>query len=311
MKKLVPVLGATLMILAIAAIYLWQELQTQREQNEETMAWLTSLESGNPESRDAPFAEDGTLAAATATVPGAQSGVAPAVPASREQSAGRGAGSFAALAEQLFNNPESQEFSRIMMRQMLEEEFPDVERDLNLGKDRTEKLLDLLARQRSELAAVALSQLQGGAPDRAAMAEAARLEEQKERAFELELKALLGDTYPKWREYEQAAMDRQRQEYTRMGQERMRDAISAGGAPLTDAQFKYLTSALETEQKRIDQEMTSPQQQMQRLPESNRRLLTVAAQHLNPQQLEGYRKYLQQQQEMISTMDNMGAFFSD
>jgi hypothetical protein len=308
MKKLAVALGAALVIAGVAAIHLGQQLHAQREQNASAMTRVTALESAHPAGAMAvPAINDGTRTAAPVTAV-AQPGPAAAAPGARNQSPGRGADPLRALAEQLQNSPEGREFQRVMMRQTLEDEFPNLAKDLNLSPDKAGKLLDLLAKQRLDLAAEGLGQMRGGTQDRAARAEMARKREEQARAFQAELKSLLGDSYSKWNDYESAAADSRRQEYTRMGTQRLRDAITAGGPPLTDAQFQYLNSAITAEQKRIDQETRSVQQQMQRLPETNRRLVEVAAAHLNPQQLDRYRRYLQQQQEMMSAIDAMGAF---
>jgi hypothetical protein len=106
---------------------------------------------------------------------------------------------------------------------------------------------------------------------------------------------------------------RQQQEHARVEREELRHAITADGAPLTDPQFELLDAAITAEQKRIDKEFSamSLKQQTQRRPDTSRRLADVAAPHLNPQQLDRYRRYLQQQQDEMTAMDAMVAFPDD
>jgi hypothetical protein len=315
MKKVAIALGAALVIAGVVATYLGQELRTQREQNSTAIARVTALENRNSTgSMAAVPVGDGVQAAAlipATAAPNALSGPGATASAGRGQSVSGDADPLAQMIEQMRNSPEGQQLQRMMMRQMLEEQFPSLAKDMNLNPEKAEKLLDLLAKRRAEEAMDILGGERGGKQDRAARADQARIEAERARAYEAELKALLGDRYLGWNEYESAAMDRRREEYTRMGREQMRAAITAGGSPLTDAQFAYLNTALTAEQNRIEQETTSVQQQMQRLPETNRRLVTVAAAHLNPQQLDGFRRYLQQQQEAMSTIDAMGALPDD
>jgi hypothetical protein len=310
MKKLAMVLGVMLLAVSAAAAYLWREAATQRSHNAEAASRIAAGElvqsSGSSPSpaqaagRDAPGAVAAAVADPASAAPGQVSATAPA----RGQPAG-GANALAEALRQMQNSPEVQEMTRIMSRQMLEQQYPDLAKEMNLSPEKAGKLLDLLARHRMEQGTEMLN-VSNGPQDRAAREERARALAKRDQAYQGELSALLGSNYPKWAEYQSKAEERQQAMYTRMGQEQLRDSINASGTPLTDAQFKYLNTALEAEQNRIDRETTSVQQQMQRLPQTNRRLIEVASAHLNPQQLERYRQYLQQQQEMVSVMDFLG-----
>ncbi len=90
MKTVATILGATLVILGIASLYLWQELRTQREQNTTRMARVTALESAHSKgSMVAQQVIDGTRAATLDPVPAAQTEPAPAGPEARDQTAAR------------------------------------------------------------------------------------------------------------------------------------------------------------------------------------------------------------------------------
>lgn len=310
MKKLAIALGAVLVAAGVAAMHLGQELRAQREQNSVALAHLTALEAGNASGSmvTAPV-EVGTQGATQIATPGAVSNAlleqAAAASPGRAQTGSGAESALKQMADKIRSSPEGQELQRMMMRQSLEEEFPNLAKDMHLTPEKVGKLLDLLTRRRMENVMDGLGG-DRGPKDRAAREELARARAERNLASEAELKALLGDNYPNWNAYEQAAQDRRREEYTRAGKEQLRSAIESGGNPLTDIQFRSLDSALDAEQKRIDQATTSIQQQMQQLPESNRRLLEVAKMHLNPQQLEGYRSYLKQLEDMMQMVGSMG-----
>jgi hypothetical protein len=313
MKKLAMVLGAMLVVAGVAAIYLWQELRSQHERNSEAMARVTMLESASPAGPvGAPSLSEGTQAASSPALV-TQAGPAAPISTARKPASGSTVDPMMALVDQIRNSPQGQEFQRVMTRQMLEDKFPNLAKDMNLSKEKAGKLLDLLARRDLDRTLDMLDQSRGAKLDRAARDELARSSADRQRAFDAELKALLGDNHSKWNEYESAATNRQRDGYIRAAKEELRNAISSGGVPLTDAQFTYLDSAITAEQNRIDKEFMglTMQQQMQRLPEANGRLVQVASSHLNPQQLEGYKRYLQQQESMMGAMDTMGVFSDD
>lgn len=306
MKKLAMVLGATFLIISIVAANLWRELRTQNEQNSQMAMRVAAVESAQlaqvamsrpPEPATPPPAADSALSMAVQTAPADT-----AAPAAREQPARRDTNSLIAGLQQSMDTPEGREFARTMMRMMLAQEFPDLAKEMNLSPEEAEKLLDLLAARRVDLG----TGLQAGRSTRdpAAREEMSRALADRERAFEAELVAILGDNYPKWAEYQRSAADRQREGYARQQVEQLRNAVSSSSNPLGDAQFQLLNTALAEEQRRIDQDSRglTTQQQLQRLTEDNRRLAEVAAAHLNSGQLDGYRRYLQQRTSTMRAM---------
>jgi hypothetical protein len=138
-------------------------------------------------------------------------------------------------------------------------------------------------------------------------------EDGKEQAHEAELLALLGERYPKWKEYERTAGQRQQEEWARREAEQLRSAVSPAGNALNDAQFQSLHAALKAEEQRINQEpgSQSMQQEVQRMTETHRRLIDVASGYLNAQQLEGYRRRLQQQADMARAFSEMEGALGD
>jgi hypothetical protein len=309
MKKLAIALGGMLVVLSATAAYLWREAAAQHDQNVEAAARFSAAElaqsSGSSMQPSAQGLPDAVMTSATAPGNAAQVETAAAASAAHGRPAAAGTNPLAEAMKQLQNSPEAREMSRIMARQRLEDEYEDLAKEMNLSPDKAGKVLDLLARRQVEQGADMLNTSRGP-QDRAAREQNARAVATREQAYQSELSTLLGSSYPKWGEYQTKAEERQRAMYTRMGQEQLRDSLNASGTPLTDAQFQYLNKALEAEQNRIDRETTSLQQQIQRLPETNRRLIEVASAHLNPRQLQQYRQYLQQQQETMNMIDAMG-----
>jgi hypothetical protein len=299
MKKLAIALGFALLAVAILWGYLLRESRAERRTTVELEARLAVLESA----ARGPSSPQGTARAPDAggTPPADGPAVAPAGP----QASGGEAASMAAVVQQMMSTPEGREFARATTRMTLEERYPDLATELGLSPEDADKLLDLIAAHQTD-GAMDLLELEGS-PDRAARADMARQLAQRQQAYEGEVATLLGDRYGKWQEYERGAMERQRETLARRQLEQLRSAVSPAGNAVSDAQLQALHAALEAEQDRINQESRGlgMQQELQRLAEDHRRLIDVASAHLNAQQLEGYRRHLQQQADMARMM--MGA----
>lgn len=314
MKKLAVALGVVFFATSLFAVHLWRELRAQHEQNGQLVTRVGALETAQLAQISAPVSREPV--AQPPIVAGGQPVVAlpaaAAPPAAREQSARGQPGSLLGEVQQTLNTPEGREFMRTIMRMNLDNEFPDLARELGLTADEAEKLLDLIARQRVDLGVQGASML--GGRDPAAREQAARARAEKEQANEAELAAMLGGKYQALKDYQRTAAERQRENAARQRADQLRNAVSVGSTPLSDAQFQALNTALAAEQRRIDRESggLSMQQQVQRLPEANRRLAEVAAGHLTPEQLAGYRRYQEQQTGMASmVISAMGAMEVD
>lgn len=196
--------------------------------------------------------------------------------------------------QRMLESPEGEDFRRIMMRQGVEERYPDMAKALNLPAAQVEKVLDFLAGR--DVALDALESRLERARDRAEHEKLWRELMEKQRAYEAELANLIGESYPKWRDYDLASRERLRESNTRRGEERMRAAIVAGGSPLSDAQFRSVTAAMRAAEARFNEEAASQsmQQQLQRLPELARRQSEAATPLLDADQLGRLRKYLDQ-----------------
>jgi hypothetical protein len=303
MKKLAIALGFALLAVGVLWGYLLRESRAERRTTAELESRLAALESG---ARDSSSSQGTARVPETGGTPFADGSavIAPAGP----QAAGGNVDSMAAAVRQMLNSPQGREFARTTTRMMLEERYPDLARELGLSPEEVDKLLDLMADHATDagMDRINLEEL----PDRAAREDMARQLAQREQAYQGELAALLGGRYEQWKEYERGAMERQRETLARRELEQLRSAVSPAGNAVSDAQLQSLHAALDAEQKRITQESLgqSMQQELQRLTEDHRRLIDVASAHLNAQQLEGYRRHLQQQADMARMMMSaMGA----
>jgi hypothetical protein len=295
-RTLAMVLGAVLLVISIIAAQLWLELRAEREQGRQLMA------GGNLQQPLPAAMPVGTPVGESVNPSPAD----PAQPAARETPAAGEANSLFEGLQEVVNTPEGREFMRTMMVATLQQEYPDLAKALNLSPAEADKLIELIARQRTDLGMEAGLQI-AGSQDPAARQERARQLAQREQALEAEVAALLGERYPKWQEYERTAETRRRSNLASQQANQLRTAISSRNNPLSDAQFEPLAAALAAEQQRIDQESRglSTQRQMQRVTEDHRRLADVAAVYLNPEQLERYKRHLQQQADMARAISGL------
>lgn len=292
-QKPVMVLGVTLLVISIIAAYLWQQIRDQNAQNAQLSARLAALEPAAPASASRVSQPQEASVAGEVTLPAPAAAVTASTPQQRKSEAN----SLAALTRQMMESPEGRKLQLVMQRRSLEQRYPDVQKALNLTAEQVEKLFDVLARRDMENRDS--MRASRGPADRAAREEMARKEMEKSKAYRAELAAVLGSSYDKWDEYQIAATKRQQEGWERFAADEMRRAISVGNNDMSDIQFQAFNAAVTAEQKRIEQTIRSPQQQLASLSESNRRLIEVASAHLNPAQLAAYRQHLEQQSAMM------------
>jgi hypothetical protein len=279
MKKMVGFLAASLLTIGIV-VALWLQLRDSRAQIAALQERVTALEKTRQSAFR--FALPPAPATDTTTASGDSKGGAPQptqqraerVAALRERSQG---------LRQMISSPEVQEMARSTIRMRLPQQYPDIGKELHLSPEEVEKLFDLLAKQQSGQLTTALS------------ASDPQAAQQKRQENEAELTAMLGGRYSQWQTYQETLP-------TRRQVNQLQTMLGASGNTLSDTQTNPLITALASEQKRIDQEMQARypgnvlQQRLQGATESSQRLLNVAATQLNPQQLDGYKKMLDQQQ---------------
>jgi hypothetical protein len=318
MKKLVPLLMVALAATTIAAVYVWQELRDVRTQASALKARIPELQLSKPAPGGAPNLPE---SAANAVQTGAATpppGVAPvpgaaaSAPTSAAAEAGKKSDPLQNLAQQMLGTPEGQEMLRAQLRAMLPLQFPDIGKELGLSPADTEKLLDMLVKHQLSITGDALNLLGGnGSQDVAAMQESRRKVQEQQRSNQAELATLLGDKMPRYEAYQRTLPLRQQVS-------QLKTALGTGNNALSDTQGQQLIAALAAEQTLIQQErrnaprqqqlpgppdpQAAVQQQLERAAEDNRRMVSAARSHLNPQQLDGYRRMLEQQQDLQRTV---------
>jgi hypothetical protein len=325
MKKLVPLLMIALAAATIAAVYAWQELRDVRSQASALKARIPELQLAKPAPDTTPTlpasaaiaVQTDASMAPTGVAPAAGAAAAAAAPTPAATQAGKKVDPLQNLAQQMLGTPEGQEMLRAQLRAMLPQQFPDIGKELGLTPAETEKLLDMLVKHQLSVTGDALNMLGGnGSQDAAAMQETRRKLQEQQRSNQAELATLLGDKMPRYEAYQRTLPLRQQVS-------QLKTALGTGNNALSDTQGQQLIAALAAEQALIQQERRNtpgqqqqgprdPQaamdQQLARAAEDNRRMVSAARSHLNAQQLESYRRMLEQQQELQRTlMRSIGA----
>jgi hypothetical protein len=303
MKKLLALLAATVLAISVAAVLLWQQLHDLRAQTTQLRERVTTLHSAQLAAAMAPNVPVAAPAPGLTAAPGQVQAAVPAPAAARDK------GGNNALLEgiaQMLATPEGQELMRAQARMVLPQLYPDLGKALGLAPAEEEKFFDMLARQQTAGSEDTLASLGGGTPDRATMEERQRKAMERQQANQAEMTALLGSRMPKWQDY-QATLPARRQV------SQLQSSLGTGKT-LNDAQSGSLIAAINAEQARIQQDRRNaprpaagpPQNageaQLQRVTENNRRLLSAATPHLNPEQLESYRRMLEQEESATRMM---------
>jgi hypothetical protein len=290
-----------------AAVYLWQQLASERSLNAELNDRVMALEVAQQAAALSPapapsIATEGGAAAAPVAPP-------PAAAKKGQADANNPAAGIAAVAKEMLSTKAGQDMTRTMMRSMVTQQYPDLGKELGLTPEQASELLDTLTRQMVDASSQSMDLLAGnGGPD--AMRELQRKSEEIQKNNDAEISSLLGSKYPKFQEYQGTMAARQQVT-------QLQNALSTSGVTgLSDAQKQGLITALGAEQQRIQQDARNAppaarggnylDQQLQQASEQSRRLVNAASAYLNPQQLESYKKMQDQQLEMVRGL--MGAF---
>lgn len=301
MNRLTLAAWAVCLGAAVVAAVLWRDLRVEQQRHAVLQARVAALETGSI-----------GLPAAAVVVPSATSAPAPAAPQPAPGSPAvapttPAAGSLAAAVQEMINTPGGQEFQRVMLRQSLAAQYPDLQKELGLSPAQADRLLDLLVKQRVDIESERARIARDGSLDRAAREAQGRRLAEKEQAYQREIATLLGDKNEAWNEYQSASSGRQRQRWERQGVEELRSAISTASNPLSPAMFDPLVKALDGEQKKIDQELrgVSAAGQVQRIEQDQQRLMNVASAYLNADQMQRYRRHLDGRAQMMRAMIGM------
>lgn len=309
MKTVSVLLGVALVLVSGAALHLWREADSGRQQIEALRAQLRAR--GESSVASAPVSTTPPAMATADPAPAGPTAADPAQAAAASRPADTAVSNLLETMRANQSSPEAMARSRQTMRMVMASSHPDIGEALGLSPDEAEKLLDLLAEQQA-----IRSQVFSSNTGDAAMTpqERSAALQQRQQAHEAELQAMLGSKYPQWQDYSQTQVAWQQRRD-------LRAVLEAAGTPLTDAQGKSLVAALAAENRRINEErrhaatVAAGQAASgadilfsRYTPEGRQRLLDAAAPHLLPQQLEGFRGMLDraaaQEQSMRATLQS-------
>jgi hypothetical protein len=309
MKRTVGVLGVAVVLAGVAAIHMGRQLGAERRQANKLAAREVALGSPLPSPGTVQRLPEPEAPAAVAIAQPVATQVAVTTLPGSPPAAAAGSSPMKALME-TFATPEGRDAMRSMMRGMMEQQYPDIERELGITEQEKNKLFDLLSDVEQDDFDVSADFAQ----DPAARRESQRKMAESQRNQEAKVSALLGARYPKWEEYQSTVEARQQVDQLRL-------ALSVTSTPLTETQSKQLVTAFAAEHKRNDKEtrdwstssaaINSPdmmQETMKREVNAQTRLVDVAAPVLDAAQLARYKRQVDQQIAMMrATMDMMKA----
>lgn len=306
MNILTRVLAGALLAFGIVVAVLYFEVRGQRSVNAELLARVESLDAVRVAAVAAGAPRADVIAAADSAIGAAEvnAGTPPALPTSGknpDKNSDNVAAAMGAMVRQLVDSDAGREMIMQAGVAALRQQYPDLAQALGIPEEKAQELLQLLARQRVDMSTDILTLQSGTQEDREARAERTRSFNTRQQAHEGEIAALLGDKYSQWQEYQRTATQRAAETQQRRQVEELRAAVSAPGRPVADAAFETLRIALDAEKRRIQTESSgiTMQQQLERLDADHRRLLDVAATHLDPLQLENYRRHLRQEADQM------------
>lgn len=314
MSRLVVALAGAATLAGIVATHSWLRLHEVRAQIAAVRARISELQSaqlvaglqvGAPPTSASPSASLPAVQQAGTVPPPAPPTAKPA--GAGEQSA---AEAFARAYREQLATPEGREMLFMQARMSIPEMYPGVGRELGLAPAELEKFFDVLARQQSDRAAETMAISDSQPQDAAARQELQRKLAQLQQTSEAEVKSTLGGKYPQWQEYQKTLPTRRQ-----VGE--LQVSLGSGANALSDSQARPLITALAAEQTRIQEDRRIVQQpvatnaqarreaQQQRRSEEIKRLLNAAASYLTPQQLEGYRRMLERDENLSRRMQSI------
>jgi hypothetical protein len=286
MNKLVVTLVVAMTGLAGGTIYLWQQLDAERQLNASLQERVKALEGAQRSLASLFSPRDRPAAAGDATAP---QPTAPVDPAELRKQRQQQAEQTMARAREALARPETQQALGGMVRGFLPMMLPDLAKELNLTPAELEKFYDLLGKQTNGVIGQFAA---GGAGGQNA---AGNLQEMQ-RNSEAQIASFLGDKYPQWQQYQNTLP-------TRNQVNQLQNTLAASGNKFTDAQAKTLITALSAEQKRINEDRTtvtqnlSPQeriaQRQQQTAANNGRMVQAASPYMTPAQLDAYKAQLE------------------
>lgn len=327
MSKSILILTIATVTSVSASTYFWNQTQHERQRAAALETRVAELERTQTVERDNPFAAPAVeqtetpapatsassppATAATAVVT-SRLGAAPMASFSRMEVSGNNEEIRKRIVRQqqaLMNDPEYREAMRTQHRMGLNQSYPDLAEELGLSAEQANRFLDLLVDQQLRFSQDA-DAFSGRPSDPTQIAEMQRKAEERHRANQAEIAALLGDGgMQQWQEYQQTMGSRFRIR-------QLSSALEGTGSPLTPDQAKPLRQALAQREKQMMQEMQrNPPQwptgkitasdrlkleedQLERMEEANKRTRAAVSHILTSDQLEAYERMHEQELKM-------------
>jgi hypothetical protein len=201
----------------------------------------------------------------------------------------------------MLKDPDYRKARLAQMRLRMPDIYPGLAEALGLSPEQSDKFFDLLLQGELDQASNNIVPGPDGLIDTAQLQAQQMAQREAKAKQEAALASMLGNAgYARWQEYQQTQSARQ--QVNQLGR-----TLAAAGMPLTSAQMKPLIDAVVAEQSRLREDrratlINAPARTLQasevaldRQAESNRRILDVAAGHLDARQLELFRASLEAQ----------------
>jgi hypothetical protein len=273
MSKWAIALTLATVVCGSASAYLWQELREEREHTaalqtqvaelQRTVSAATHTVSPVPIAppRDEPTLPPPSVqnappkpSASPATTPG----LAPPSPIFTANAVGMGGRMDPEMRRRiqesheqqarLLKDPDYRELVRSQQKLSMQQMYGDLEPLLELSKEESERLLDVLAEQTvrvMEQQRPWLPPIDGQPPDQNAVLEQQRRFQEQRRTTEAEIAAALGPKYNQWQEY-------QNNGWARSQVMQLRQSLSSTDEPIRLDQVKPLVEAIAREQKQTN-----------------------------------------------------------
>jgi hypothetical protein len=326
MKKLALVLAAATLVLGAVCLVQWGQLDHRQnqlvslkgemEQTSKQLETLQALQQRSENQKQALLRQADELAAQLQARQAAESNTAalaatnpPAAPESEK--ADKDTGGFGKFLSKMMEDPNTKKFIRDQQRQMMDQLYSPLVKQMGLGPEEADKFKDLLADNMMKGAEKA-SSLFGGlsSTNRAELASTMAAEQKN---FDEQVKAFLGDVrYAQYKDYQQTAGER-----TQLNL--FKQQTAGNDNPLSDQQTEQLLAFMKEEKQNVAATTGQPlsgtgqneanlqamlsDDQTEKLLQSqetvNQRVYERARAVLAPDQLDAFAKFQTNQLQMM------------
>lgn len=298
MRILVPVcVGLAVMSCATSAV-LWSQRHSDRQLIDQLRTQLSDATTALAK-RTVPVAATGSPVVPLRITPTQTAEAAPIAPPAkitREEAIAVLNADALKRQKALAADAEYRSASLAQAREEMRNHYAGLAAELGLSEQQMNAVLDVLAESQSRAMTFMAGMPDGGQPDAATRMEIQRLMDEEQQKQKVRLTAMLGaQGYSQFEEY-----DRMQPSRTRVSN--LTTLLARSGRPLTNAQTKSLTTAMYTEQRRMEAEaksfrdtgQTDQRSQADIQGESNRRLLEQVPTFLDAQQVQIVRGRFEQ-----------------